>query len=179
MMKKMLFAGLMIFAFAAAVNAAPVVRIDFPCQNFWGQMICLDKLPSGVWIGERQEFWDKRKKGYTFPVFVDLAKADSFDVTFKFTGQGMARLCPEITGYAGDDRTGKIDLRVLEFSIDGDNSSRVPATFNSWYGVTPFISANDKELRPGSPVKAGQMYYQVFVTNGKTIRVKAKFATVE
>ena len=45
--------------------------------------------------------------------------------------------------------------------------------------MIPFVAAADRELKPGTPVKAGQKYYQVFVTDGKTIRVKAKFAAAE
>ncbi len=163
------------WAFACVLNAAPIVRIDFPCQNFWGHMTCLDELPRGVWVAERTGFYDKKRKGYDFPVFVDLAKVGQFELNFKFTGTGMARMTPEITGYADDGRTAKIDLRLVEFSIDGDRSSRAPATFNRYYGVTPFVAAADKELRPGASVKAGQKYYQIFVIDGKTIKVKAKF----
>lgn len=176
-MKKLVLAGLLAWSFAAVLNAAPVVRIDFPCQNFWGQLTCLDQLPDGVWIGERAGFWDKKKKGYTFPVFIDLAKITEFELTFKFEGkhQGFVRLCPALTGYADDDRQEQTDLQVLAFDVDGDKSFRVPATFKNWYSVTPFVSATDKELKKDSPVKAGQKYYQIFVTDGKTIRVHAKF----
>ena len=176
-MKKLVLAGLLVWGLSAVLNAAPVVRIDFPCQNFWGQLTCVDQLPDGVWIGERQGFYDKRRKGYTFPVFVDLAKATEFELTFKFTGtqKGIVRLCPALTGYADDDRSEMTELQVLEFSIDGDKSFRVPATFKNWYSVTPFVAATAKELKKGSPVAAGQKYYQIFVTNGKTIRVRAKF----
>ena len=65
-MKKLVLAGLVAWGLAAVLNAAPIVRIDFPCQNFWGQMTCVGELPDGVWIGERGTFYDKKKKGYTF-----------------------------------------------------------------------------------------------------------------
>ena len=176
-MKKLVLAGLVAWGFAVVLNAAPIVRIDFPCQNFWGQLTCLDRLPDGVWIGERAPFYDKKKKGYTFPVFIDLSKTTEFELTFKFEGkhQGFVRLCPALTGYADDDRQEQTDLQVLAFDVDGDKSFRVPATFKNWYSVTPFVSATDKELKKDSPVKAGQKYYQIFVTDGKTIRVHAKF----
>ena len=174
-MKKLILTGLVTLAFAAALNAAPVVRIDFPCQNFWGQMICLDKLPDGVWVAERTGFYDKKKKGYDFPVFVDLAKVTEFELTFKFEGTGMARMSPALTGYADDDRTEQTNLQVIYFDVDGDKSFRAPATFKNWYSMTPFISATDKELKAGSPVKAGQKYYQIFITNGKTVKVHTKF----
>ena len=174
-MKKLVLAGLLACGLTAVLNAAPIVRIDFPCQNFWGQLTCLDQLPDGVWIGERAGFWDKRKKGYTFPVFVDLAKITEFELTFKFEGQGMARMSPALTGYEDDDRTTMTNLQVVFFDVDGDKSFRAPATFKNWYSLTPFVSATDKELKKGSPVKAGQKYWQIFVTNGKTIKVKAKF----
>ena len=136
------------------LSAAPIVRIDFPCQNFWGHMTCLDELPSGVWLGERQTFHDKKRKGYDFPVFVDLAKATEFELNFKFNGtrEGHVRLMPELTGYADDGCTQMTELQVLAFEIDGDKSFRAPGVFKSWYGVTPFISATDKELLPNSPV---------------------------
>jgi len=174
-MKKLVLAGLLVLAFAAVLNAAPIVRIDFPCQNFWGQLKCLDELPEGVWIGERGTFHDKRKKGYTFPVFVDLAKATGFELTFKFEGQGMARMAPALTGYADDDRKQMTELKVVEFSVDGDRSAKAPATFKNWYSVTPFVAAADKEIKKGTKVAAGKPYWQIFVANGKTIRVKAKF----
>ena len=178
-MKKLIIAGLMTLAFAAALNAAPIVRIDFPCQNFWGNLTAVTPLPDGVWIGERQGFYDKRKKGYSFPVFVDLAKAKSFDVTFKFVGQGakIVRMMPALTGYLTDAHTAEdqTELKCVEFEIDGDKSSKVPCVFKSWTSMVPLISATDKMLKEGSPVKAGQKYYQIFVVDGKTIRVKAKF----
>ena len=64
---------------------------------------------------------------------------------------------------------------VIRLRFYGDKSFRAPGVFKSWYGVTPFVSATDKELLPNSPVKAGQKYWQIFVTNGKTIKVHAKF----
>ena len=176
-MKKLMLTGIALWSFACVLNAAPIVRIDFPCQNFWGYMTCLDELPSGVWLGERTTFYDKKKKGYDFPVFVDLAKVTEFELTFKFNGsqEGFVRLRPELTGYADDGCSEMTELQVLAFEIDRDKSFRAPGIFKSWYGVTPFISATDKELKKDSPVKAGQKYYQVFITNGKTIRVRAKF----
>ena len=174
-MKKLLLAGLLVWGFTAVLNAAPVVRIDFPCQNFWGQLECLDELPDGVWIGERKTFYDKKRKGYTFPVFVDLAKATEFELTFKFEGQGMARMAPALTGYADDDRKEMTDLQVVEFSVDGDKSSKVPAVFNNWFSMTPFVAATDKEIKKDTVVAAGKQYWQIFVTNGKTVKVKPKF----
>ncbi len=174
-MKKLVLAGLLAWGIATVSNAAPIVRIDFPCQNFWGQLSAVTQLPDGVWIGERAPFYDKKKKGYTFPVFVDLAKTPGFDVTFKFTGQGMARMAPALTGYADDDRAEQTVLRVLEFEVDGDKSAKAPANFQHWLSMTPFVAATDKELKKDAPVKAGQKYWQIFVTNGKTIKVRAKF----
>ena len=174
-MKKLVLASLVVWGMTAVLNAAPIVRIDFPCQNFWGQMTCLDKLPDGVWVGERTGFYDKKRKGYDFPVFVVLAKTTEFELTFKFEGQGLARMAPALTGYADDDRQEQTDLEVLAFDVDGDKSAKAPATFKNWYSMTPFVSATEKELKKGSPVKAGQKYWQIFVTNGKTIKVRAKF----
>ena len=174
-MKKLVLAGLLVWGFAAVLNAAPVVRIDFPCQNFWGQLTCVDELPDGIWIGERKTFHDKRRKGYTFPVFVDLAKTTEFELTFKFEGQGMARMAPALTGYADDDRKQMTELQAVVFDVDGDKSSKTPATFKNWFSMTPFVAAVEKEIKKGTVVKAGQNYWQIFVTNGKTIKVKAKF----
>jgi len=178
-MKKLIIAGLMTLAFAAALNAAPIVRIDFPCQNFWGNLTAVTELPDGVWIGERSPFYDKRKKGYSFPVFVDLAKVKSFDVTFKFVGQGakIVRMMPALTGYLTDAHTAEdqTELKCVEFEIDGDKSAQAPCVFKHWKSMTPFVSATDKLLKEGSPVKAGQKYWQIFVVDGKTIRVKAAF----
>ena len=174
-MKKLVLASIAVWGMAVVLNAAPIVRIDFPCQNFWGQMTCLDKLPDGVWIGERTGFYDKKRKGYDFPMFVDLAKITEFELTFKFEGTGMARMAPALTGYADDDRTEQTDLEVLAFDVDGDKSVNAPGVFKNWRSMTPFVSATEKELKKGSPVKAGQKYYQIFVTNGKTVKVHAKF----
>ena len=175
-MKKAFLTGFAVWAFAVVLNAAPIVRIDFPCQNFWGQLTAVTQLPDGVWIGERAPFYDKKKKGYTFPVFVDLAKTPGFDVTFKFTGQGKARMSPALTGYADDDRAEQTTLRVLEFSVDGDPSVKAPGKFQHWLSMTPFVAAADKEYAPGKIWAKGTKYWQIFVTNGLTIRVKAKFA---
>ena len=174
-MKKLVLAGLLVWGLTAVLNAAPIVRIDFPCQNFWGQLTCLDQLPDGVWIGERTGFWDKRKKGYDFPVFVDLAKITEFELTFKFEGQGMARMAPALTGYADDDRTEQTNLQVVVFEVDGDRSGKAPATFKNWLSMTPFVAATDKEIKQGTVIKAGKPYWQIFVTNGKTVKVHAKF----
>ena len=174
-MKKLVLAGLLVWGMAAVLNAAPIVRIDFPCQNFWGQLKCVDELPDGVWIGERNTFHDKRRKGYTFPVFVDLAKTTGFELTFKFEGTGMARMAPALTGYADDDRKQMTELQVLAFDVDGDRSTKAPAAFKNWYSMTPFVAATDKELKKGTVIAAGKQYWQIFVTNGKTIKVRAKF----
>ncbi len=179
MMKKLVLASLLVWGLTTVLNAAPIVRIDFPCQNFWGQLTAVTELPDGVWIGERQGFYDKRKKGYSFPVFVDLAKVKSFDVTFKFVGQGakIVRMMPALTGYLTDARTAEdqTELKCTEFSIDGDASAQAPCVFKNWKSMTPFVAATEKELKPGSVVEAGKKYYQIFVVNGKTIRVKAAF----
>ena len=174
-MKKLVLAGLLVWGMATVLNAAPIVRIDFPCQNFWGQLSCVDQLPDGVLVGERKPFYDKSRKGYTFPVFVDLAKITEFELTFKFEGTGMARMAPALTGYADDKRKEMTELKVVEFSVDGDESSKVPATFENWLSMTPFVAAPDKEIKKGTVVAAGKQYWQIFVTNGKTIKVKAKF----
>lgn len=176
-MKKLVLAGLLVWGLATVLNAAPIVRIDFPCQNFWGQLSCVDQLPTGVWIGERKTFYDKRRKGYTFPVFVDLAKITEFELTFKFTGQqkGLVRMAPALTGYADDDRTEMTELQVVEFSVDGDRSAKAPATFKNWFSMTPFVAAAAKELKQGTAIKAGQQYWQIFITNGKTVKIHAKF----
>ena len=175
-MKKAFLTGLAVWAFAVVLNAAPIVRIDFPCQNFWGQLTAVTQLPDGVWIGERAPFYDKKKKGYTFPVFIDLAKTPGFDVTFKFTGQGKARMSPALTGYADDDRTEQTVLQVLEFAVDGDPSVKAPGKFQHWLSMTPFVASADKEYAPGKIWVKGTKYWQIFVVNGLTIRVKAKFA---
>ena len=175
-MKKLVLAGLAVWGMALISNAAPIVRIDFPCQNFWGQLTAVSQLPDGVWIGERAGFYDKKKKGYTFPVFVDLAKTAGFDVIFKFTGQGKARMSPALTGYADDDRAEQTFLRVLEFEVDGDKSAQAPANFKHWLSMTPFVAATEKNISKDTKVAAGQKYWQIFVVNGLTIRVKAKFA---
>ena len=177
-MKKLMLAGLLVWGFMAALHAAPVVRIDCPCQNFWGQLECLDELPDGVWIGERKTFYDPKRKGYTFPVFVDLAKTTEFELTFKFEGQqkGLVRMAPALTGYADDARKNMTELKVVEFAVDGDASAKAPAVFKNWYSMTPFVAAADKEIKKGTVIKAGQNYWQIFVTNGKTVKVKAKFA---
>ena len=174
-MKKLIWTSIAVWGMAVVLNAAPIARIDFPCQNFWGQMTCLDKLPDGVWIGERTGFYDKKKKGYDFPMFVDLAKITEFELTFKFEGTGMARMAPALTGYADDDRQEQTDLEVLAFDVDGDKSIRAPGVFKNWLSMTPFVSATEKELKKGATVKAGQKYWQIFVTNGKTVKVHAKF----
>ena len=174
-MKKLVLAGLLVWGLTAVLNAAPIVRIDFPCQNFWGKLTCVDELPNGVWLGEPQRFYDKRKKGYTFPVFIDLAKVTEFELTFMFEGQGKARMAPALTGYADDDRQEQTDLEVLAFDVDGDKSIRAPGVFKNWLSMTPFVSATEKELKKGATVKAGQKYWQIFVTNGKTVKVHAKF----
>ena len=176
MMKKAFLTGLAVWAFAVVLNAAPIVRIDFPCQNFWGQLSAVSQLPDGVWLGERAPFYDKKKKGYTFPVFIDLAKTPGFDVTFKFTGQGKARMSPALTGYADDDRSEQTFLRVLEFEVDGDKSAKAPANFKHWLSMTPFVAATAKNISKDTKVAAGQKYWQIFVVNDLTIRVKAKFA---
>ncbi len=161
-MKKLIIVGLMTLAFAAALNAAPIVRIDFPCQNFWGKLTAVTELPDGVWIGERGTFHDKRKKGYTFPVFVDLAKAKSFDVTFKFVGKGakIVRMMPALTGYSTDAHTkdDQTELKCVEFSVDGDRSSQVPCIFKNWKSTVPLIAATEKTLKEGTVIKAGQKY---------------------
>ena len=175
MMKKLMLAGLMMWGMAAVLNAAPIVRIDFPCQNFWGKLTCVDELPDGVWVGERKTFHDKRRKGYTFPVFVDLAKVTGFELTFKFTGQGKAKMAPALTGYADDDRKQMTELQVVEFSVDGDKSGKAPATFKNWLSMTPFVASKDIEYAKGKIYPKGKEYWQIWVTNGKTIRVKAKF----
>ena len=175
-MKKLFLAVWAVYGIMAVSYAAPIVRIDFPCQNFWGQLTAVSQLPDGVWIGERQGFYDKKKKGYTFPVFIDLAKTAGFDVTFKFTGQGKARMSPALTGYADDDRAEQTFLRVLEFEVDGDKSAKAPANFKHWLSMTPFVAATEKNISKDTKVAAGQKYWQIFVVNGLTIRVKAKFA---
>ena len=174
-MKKAFLTGLAVWTFAAVLDAAPIVRIDFPCQNFWGQLSAVTQLPDGVWIGERAPFYDKKKKGYTFPVFVDLSKTSDFDVTFKFAGTGKARMAPALTGYADDDRSEQTVLRVLEFEVDGDKSAKAPAEFKHWLSMTPFIAATAKNISEKTSVAAGQKYWQIFVVNDLTIRVKAKF----
>ena len=177
MMKKLVLAGLLVCGMAAVLNAAPIVRIDFPCQNFWGELKCLDKLPDGVWIGERKTFYDKKKKGYTFPVFIDLAKTTEIDLTFRFEGkqQGLVRMAPALTGYADEEDWEMTNLQVVEFSVDGDKSVKAPATFKNWYSMTPFVAASDREIKKGTVIAAGKKYWQIFVTNGKTIKVHAKF----
>ena len=174
-MKKLVLAGLLVWGLTAVLNAAPIVRIDFPCQNFWGKLTCVDELPNGVWLGEPQRFYDKRKKGYTFPVFIDLAKVTEFELTFMFEGQGKARMAPALTGYADDARKQMTELQVVEFSVDFDKSSKAPAKFKNWLSMTPFVASKDVEYAKGKIYPKGKEYWQIWVTNGKTIKVKAKF----
>ena len=97
-------------------------------------------------------------------------------MTFKFTGQGKARMSPALTGYADDDRSEQTFLRVLEFEVDGDKSAKAPANFKHWLSMTPFVAATAKNISKDTKVAAGQKYWQIFVVNDLTIRVKAKFA---
>jgi len=175
-MKKLVLAGVAVWAFACVLEAAPFVRIDFPCQNFWGQITAETPLPDGMWLGERTGFYDKKRKGYDFPVFVDLGKVKSFDVTFKFTGTGKARMAPSLTGYLTDAMTADdmTELICTEFSVDGDKSAQV-GTFKSWKSMTPFISSTAKPYTRDITLTPGQKYYGIFVTGGRTIRVKAEF----
>ena len=176
-MKKLIWTCLAAWGLAAVLNAAPIVRIDFPGQNFWGKMECLDELPDGVWVGERQAFYDKKRKGYTFPVFVDLAKVTEFELTFKFEGTGMAQAAPELTGYADDLRktTVESDIELVDFAVNGDRSAKLPAKFRSWLGVTTFVATGKNEYAPGKPSTPGQKYDRIYIFNGKVIKVKAKF----
>ena len=173
---KTILVGLTVLGFVFALSAGPVARIDFPCPNFFGTLTTEDKLPDGVWIGERAAFHDKSKKGYSFPVFVDLAKTSGFEATFVFSGTGTARTAPAITGYDSDAERSHIRLNCLEFEIDGDKSSKVPCKFSFWTGLLPFVASEDKKLpTTNSMVSAGQKYWPIIVKDGRTMKVKAKF----
>ena len=176
-MKKLVLASLAVWGMAVVLNAAPIVRIDFPCQNFWGKMECLDELPEGVWVGERQNFYDPKKKGYTFPVFIDLAKATEFELSFKFAGTGMAQSAPELTGYADDLRKTKVesDIELVDFSVNGDRSAKLPAKFRSWLGINTFVATGANEYAPGKKSTPGQKYGPIYIFDGKTVKVHAKF----
>ena len=147
---------------------------------FWGELTAEGELPDGVWIGERQTFYNKKIKGYTFPVFVDVAKAPKFEATFVFTGKGKARMSPALTGYDSDVERNLTELEVTEFEVDGDKSSKLPAKFKNWLSMTPFIASEEKKLiGSNTTVSAGQKYWQFFVTGGRTIKVKAAFRVPE
>ena len=172
-MKKLFLIGFVVLGFAFALTAESVVRIDFSCEDFFGTLTSVGDLPRGVMIGPRAEFWDKSRKGFTYPVYVDVAKCPSFEATFLFAGKGKVRMYPAVTASKVD--AGR-KLEVVAFEIDGDKSSRVPCAFQQWTSLMPFISATAKVL-PGTRtnVKAGQKYWRFFVSDGRKINVKASF----
>ena len=155
-MKKLIWTCLAAWGLAAVLNAAPIVRIDFPGQNFWGKMECLDELPDGVWVGERQAFYDKKRKGYTFPVFVDLAKVTEFELTFKFEGTGMAQAAPELTGYADDLRktTVESDIELVDFAVNGAPSC--PRSSGAGSGSPPSSPRGKTSTLRASPRRRGR-----------------------
>lgn len=172
-MKKLVLVWFTVCGLAAVLSAAPIARLDFPCENFWGTLSCPDELPEGIRIGEKKQFLAKHRKGYTFPVYIDLGKVTEFELTFKFSGTGKARMAPALTGYADDDCKTMTELECMLFEVDGDKSAKTistnPAVFKNWLSMTPFIDA------AGRQYKQGQAYWQIWVTNGKTIKVKAIF----
>ena len=176
-MKKLFLAALMAWGTVIGLKADPIVRIDFPCENFWGQMTAVSKLPDGVWIGERRPFYDKKRKGYTHPVFIDLAKVTEIDIAFKFAGKGKASMKPALTGYQTDSMVPDeyAEIECTGFSVDDDRSVNVPCAFTHWKSMVPFIASKDVAYAPGKTWAKGTKYYQIFVVDGKTIRVKAAF----
>lgn len=122
--------AVMLAAFAAAASAGDIVRLDF---NFWGSdavIVPVGKLPAGVWMGKKAPFNDRKLYGFATPLFIDIAKAPKFEISFTVKGKsGVIR--PSVMPCRNKD--GKTPtIECAEFEFNGEVSPKVPLEFSDW-----------------------------------------------
>ena len=160
MFKKMLLAGVFVFAFAAASFAADMLGMSLNFYAEGGKVAPVGALPAGVTMGKPIKFPAKSKlKGYAWPVLVDIEKAPSIDLEFKIEGNGelVVSLNPEIW-VAGKGIVSRMTVKCIKFVLNGRPNKKVPFTFSKWTKATA---------------------RGIMVEDGDTITIEAAFVKVE
>ena len=151
-MKKIGFAFVALFAFAAASFAAPIARVDLNYYCRGNIRLLTKKLPAGVkFLGRRNYSNPKHAKICYFPIEVDLAKTQEINLEFEVVdteGKDSVKLDPSLSVKPGQS------YECLEFEAGDEPSVSVPCKITKW-----------KSMIKGF----------LFVSQGEKFTVKAKF----
>ena len=144
-MKKVLLMAAMLGAAALTVPAKDYVTVSMNFYNPDGVITVEGKLPEGVELRPKIRFNNPKLKGHAFTLWVDLDKAQSFDIKLKVRGEGV--IDPSVNLTPVPVRKGW-EVECQEFEFCGDASDKTPFTFKKWtsMGPKPPFTAEDGEI---------------------------------
>ena len=143
MSKKFFAVAILLSVFAVTGFAGDWLRIDL---NFWGSdaaIIAVGKLPDGVSLGKKIPFHDTKLYGFSTPIFVDLDKAQKFDIKLVIKGKA-GTIKPSIMPCRRKDGKPPV-VECLEFVFNEEASPKAPFQCTGWtgMGVTAEVSDGD------------------------------------
>lgn len=123
---------LLISLFALALGAAVAEAKDLVTLEIYfkgeGTVSLVGKLPAGMFRAEAK----KGDWGIMYPFYIDLGKAQSFELKFKVDGEG--KFSPALYSFSREEgrKNQSIPVTCKLFVFDGEPASSVPCMINKW-----------------------------------------------
>ena len=127
MWKKLLIPFFALVLGAAVAEAKDLVTLEIYFKGE-GTVSLVGKLPAGMFRAEAK----KGDWGIMYPFYIDLGKAQSFELKFKINGEG--KFSPALFAFRREEgkKNQAIPVTCKVFELDGEPASSVPCTIGKW-----------------------------------------------
>ena len=127
MWKKLMIAFFTLVLGATAVQAKDLVTIEI-YFNGEGSVSLVGDLPKGMFRAEAK----KGSWGIMYPYYIDLGKAQSFELKFKINGEG--KFSPALYAFRREDgkKNQTIAVECTAFEVDEESAPSVPCIIDKW-----------------------------------------------
>ena len=127
MWKKLMVAIFALMLGAVAAEAKDLVTLEIYFKGE-GSVSLVGNLPAGMFRAEGK----KGSWGIMYPYYIDLGKAQAFELKFKIKGEG--KFSPALFAFRREDgkKNQSIPVTCKAFEIDGEPASSVPCSIGKW-----------------------------------------------
>lgn len=127
MWKKLMISVFALVLGATAVQAKDLVTVEIYFSGE-GSVSLVGNLPKGMFRAEAK----KGSWGIMYPFYIDLDKAQSFELKFKIKGEG--KFSPALFAFRREEgkKNQAIAATCKAFELDGESASAVPCTLGKW-----------------------------------------------
>ena len=135
MFKKMLLAGVLALLVSVGAFAADVLAMSLNFYDNDGNVAVVDELPAGVMMKKRIRFSNKKLPGYAYPLYIEIDRAPSVDMSFKIIGQGEFVVSVNPVIWSGNKIVSTMKVKCTDFVLNGKPRTVLPVTFDKWTAI--------------------------------------------